>query len=143
MPMDDGPPTPALVLWAAKRVITQHSELANPDRAAGTCKQCRDDGCPQLAWAIANVKANRQAGDRPDRYTEPVVIEPLVDRCIPCITATDRREPDHACFDRGDGGPYAHERDWRCDLPMPERARSTAVQSGSDRRVTGLNSRRS
>jgi hypothetical protein len=70
MPMDDGPPTPALVLWASKRVITQHSELASPDRATGTCKQCRDDGCDLLTWAINNLKANRQTGNHPDRYAE-------------------------------------------------------------------------
>jgi hypothetical protein len=27
---------------------------------------CRDDGCDLLAWAINNVKANRQAGNRPN-----------------------------------------------------------------------------
>ena len=64
MPIDDGPATPALVLWASKRVIVQHQ--------AGTCKQCRlDGGCDMLSWAVTNVKANRQAGNRPDRYAEP------------------------------------------------------------------------
>ncbi|WP_326560703.1 hypothetical protein [Micromonospora sp. NBC_01796] len=65
MAMDDGPETPATVLWASKRVITQHQR--------GTCKQCRlDGGCETLNWAVANVKANRQAGNRPDRYaTQP------------------------------------------------------------------------
>ncbi|MFK3985182.1 hypothetical protein ACI2K4_33015 [Micromonospora sp. NPDC050397] len=71
MAMDDGPPTPAVVLWASKRVITQHSSVNGPDRTPRTCKQCRDDGCDLLAWAIGNVKANRQAGNRPDHYTRP------------------------------------------------------------------------
>ncbi|PWU44261.1 hypothetical protein DLJ46_26930 [Micromonospora globispora] len=57
--MDDGPITPALVLWTAKRVITQHSEPASAHRATGRCAQCRDDGCGMLAWAIGVVKAHR------------------------------------------------------------------------------------
>jgi hypothetical protein len=70
MPMDDGPITPALVLWASKRVITQHSELANPDRATRRCKLCQPDRCDLLAWAVMNVKAARVVGNRPDRYGE-------------------------------------------------------------------------
>ncbi|SBV30137.1 hypothetical protein GA0070620_5730 [Micromonospora krabiensis] len=46
MPMDDGPVTPALALWTARRVIAQHS-------APGRCAQCRDDGCGMLTWARA------------------------------------------------------------------------------------------
>lgn len=61
MPMDDGPPTPTQVLWASKRVIVQHQRE--------TCRQCRlDGGCDLLSWAVTNVKASRQASNRPDRY---------------------------------------------------------------------------
>jgi hypothetical protein len=59
MAMDDGPVTPAVVLWASKRVISQHSELANPDRATGTCKLCTDEGCAMLEWAVRNVREAR------------------------------------------------------------------------------------
>ncbi|MET8256817.1 hypothetical protein [Micromonospora sp. NPDC005205] len=57
--MDDGPVTPALVLWTAKRVITQHREPAQDARATGRCAQCRDAGCDMLNWAIGVVKASR------------------------------------------------------------------------------------
>lgn len=59
------------MLWASKQVITQHSEIASPDRATGACKQCRPDGCDMLTWAINNLKAHRQAANRLDRYAEP------------------------------------------------------------------------
>ena len=61
MPIDDGPITPALVRWTAKRVITQHSEPASPHRATGRCGQCRDSGCDMLGWAIGVVKAHRDS----------------------------------------------------------------------------------
>lgn len=60
MPMDDGPITPALVLWTAKRVITQHAEPPSEHRATGRCAQCRDGECGMLSWAVGVVKA-RQA----------------------------------------------------------------------------------
>ncbi|WP_174534749.1 hypothetical protein [Micromonospora chalcea] len=66
--MDDGPVTPALVLWTAKRVITQHAEAASPHRATGRCAQCRDDGCGMLSWAIGVVKEHRLAANRPGRF---------------------------------------------------------------------------
>lgn len=69
--MDDGPVTPALVLWTAKRVITQHAEVAGPHRATGTCAQCRDAGCDMLSWAIGVVKAHRLAANQPDRFATP------------------------------------------------------------------------
>ncbi|MER6594164.1 hypothetical protein ABT214_20415 [Micromonospora purpureochromogenes] len=59
MPMDDGPITPALVVWTAKRVITQHSEPPSEHRVTGRCKQCRDDGCGMLDWARGVLKAHR------------------------------------------------------------------------------------
>lgn len=59
--MDDGPITPALVLWTAKRVITQHATTASPHRARGMCVQCGDAGCDMLSWAIDVVKAHRLA----------------------------------------------------------------------------------
>ncbi|GAB3185878.1 hypothetical protein FHX75_13506 [Micromonospora palomenae] len=66
--MDDGPITPALVLWTAKRVITQHREPASDHRAAGRCAVCRDGGCDMLTWARDAIKAHRMAGNSPDRY---------------------------------------------------------------------------
>ncbi|WP_319462393.1 hypothetical protein [Micromonospora sp. RTP1Z1] len=59
--MDDGPITPALVLRTAKRVITAHSEPANPHRATGHWAQCRDNGCDMPSWAIGVVKAHRDS----------------------------------------------------------------------------------
>jgi hypothetical protein len=68
--MDDGPLTPSLVLWVAKRVITQHSEIANQHRATGRCKQCRSDGCDMLSWAVGIVKANRVTTNQPAHCAE-------------------------------------------------------------------------
>lgn len=65
MPVDDGPVTPALVLWTAKRVITQHREPAQESRATGRCAQCRDGGCSMLTWAIGVVKAHRESSAVP------------------------------------------------------------------------------
>ncbi|WP_435208484.1 hypothetical protein [Micromonospora sp. bgisy143] len=59
--MDDGPITPALVLWTAKRVITQHATTTSPHRANGMCVQCCGAGCNMLSWAIDVVKAHRLA----------------------------------------------------------------------------------
>ncbi|MDH6463151.1 hypothetical protein M2302_003336 [Micromonospora sp. A200] len=63
VPMDDGPITPALVLWTAKRVITAHREQPSEHRATGRCGQCRDDGCDMLTWARGVVRAHRRAGN--------------------------------------------------------------------------------
>ncbi|GAA4581527.1 hypothetical protein GCM10023176_62310 [Micromonospora coerulea] len=60
MPIDDGPITPALVLWTAKRVIMAHSEPPNPHRATGRCIQCRDNGCDMLSWAIGVLREHRR-----------------------------------------------------------------------------------
>nr|MDT0660191.1 hypothetical protein [Micromonospora sp. DSM 115978] len=68
MPMDDGPPTPALVLWVSRRVVRQHSGAAGGRWVDGRCRQCAADGCHLLDWARGNLKAHRQAGNRPDRY---------------------------------------------------------------------------
>lgn len=68
MPLDDGPLTPALVLWVSQRVIRQHIEVNSGRWAPGRCRQCADDGCRLLDWARGNLKAHRQAGNRPDRY---------------------------------------------------------------------------
>ncbi|GAB3172515.1 hypothetical protein FHX75_15265 [Micromonospora palomenae] len=58
--MDDGPITPALVLWTAKRVITAHREQPSEHRATGGCGQCRDDGCDMLTWARGVVREHRR-----------------------------------------------------------------------------------
>ncbi|MEU8083033.1 hypothetical protein AB0B57_05375 [Micromonospora sp. NPDC049101] len=58
--MDDGPLTPALVVWTAQRVITQHHEPSREHRATGRCWQCRDGGCEMLSWARATLKAHRR-----------------------------------------------------------------------------------
>ncbi|WP_374539474.1 hypothetical protein [Micromonospora aurantiaca (nom. illeg.)] len=64
MPMDEGAVTPALVIWTAQRVVTQHHEPASEHRATGRCAQCRDDGCGMLEWARGVLKARRLAGNR-------------------------------------------------------------------------------
>ncbi|MGC4875694.1 hypothetical protein ACLQ26_05385 [Micromonospora sp. DT43] len=51
--MDDGPVTPALVIWTAQRVINQHH--LPPSR----CMQCQDDGCEMLTWARDALQAYR------------------------------------------------------------------------------------
>ncbi|MEU8282979.1 hypothetical protein AB0C01_01305 [Micromonospora sp. NPDC048905] len=53
MPMDDGPVTPALLIWTAQRVINQHRKP--PSR----CAQCQDDGCEMLTWARNALKVGR------------------------------------------------------------------------------------
>ncbi|MGV9212989.1 hypothetical protein ACTFTM_14120 [Micromonospora sp. RB23] len=68
MPMDDGPVTPALLLWTAMRVINQHAEPASPHRETGRCAQCGDGACGMLAWAIGEVKRQRMTGNRAARY---------------------------------------------------------------------------
>jgi len=60
--MDDGPVTPALLLWTAMRVINQHAE------SVGRCAQCADGACGMLAWAVGEVKRQRMAGSRAARY---------------------------------------------------------------------------
>ncbi|MFF5172998.1 hypothetical protein ACFY3U_10225 [Micromonospora sp. NPDC000089] len=64
MPMDDGPITPALVIWTAQRVVTQHREPPNAHRATGRCAQCRDARCDMLDWAREVLRAHRRAGRR-------------------------------------------------------------------------------
>ncbi len=58
--MDDGPVTPALAIWTAQRVVTQHHEPPSERRATGACAQCRDGGCEMLAWARATLRAHRR-----------------------------------------------------------------------------------
>jgi hypothetical protein len=68
MPLDDGPVTPALVLWVSRRVVRQHTNYSGGRWEPGRCEQCVDDGCRLLEWARGNLKAHRQAGNRPNRY---------------------------------------------------------------------------
>ena len=69
MPMDEGAVTPALVIWTAQRVVTQHHEPASEHRATGRCALCQDGGCELLEWARDALKAHRMAGKHPDRFT--------------------------------------------------------------------------
>ncbi|MFF5174383.1 hypothetical protein ACFY3U_17330 [Micromonospora sp. NPDC000089] len=64
MPMDDGPVTPALVIWTAQRVVAQHHEPPNEHRATSRCAQCADNTCEMLDWARSVLKARRLAGGR-------------------------------------------------------------------------------
>jgi hypothetical protein len=45
-----------LKLWTAHQVIRQHDEGEDPDRATGSCGQCKPTGeCSLVAWARALV----------------------------------------------------------------------------------------
>lgn len=53
---DEGALTADLVAWAARRVVAQHAEEPDPDRATGRCARCPPTGpCPMLSWARVQV----------------------------------------------------------------------------------------
>lgn len=58
--MDDGPVTPALVIWTAQRVIAQHHEPLSEHRATGGCGQCQGDRCEMLTWARDTLREHRR-----------------------------------------------------------------------------------
>ncbi|MEV0944490.1 hypothetical protein AB0I90_29510 [Micromonospora wenchangensis] len=60
MPMDDGPVTPALVIWTAQRVVAQHHETPEGPPPPRRCFQCRDGGCHMLTWARDVLRAHRR-----------------------------------------------------------------------------------
>lgn len=63
--MGDGQVSRDWEVWAARQVVRQHTEeyasdlVVDPAKVPMGCRQCSDDGCRMLIWAIHVLKRPR------------------------------------------------------------------------------------